>query len=137
MRPSFPLSAVFVLLLLPSSLALCAQESPPDFSSIDSNLEKLESLITDTLNTSEALTAQLEDLSLALNERELLISEQENLLRELRKELAGMSETYRTLSSSSRKSEASSKFWRTFTIVGIPAAALISGLAVGIMMGLR
>ncbi|MDR1174386.1 MAG: hypothetical protein LBK83_02785, partial [Treponema sp.] len=101
MRHSFPLSAVFALLLLLSSWGLCAQESSPDFSSIDSNLEKLESLIADTLNTSEALTTQLEDLSLTLNEREQLIDEQENLLRELRKELAGMSETYRTLSSSS------------------------------------
>jgi hypothetical protein len=37
---SFLLSAVFALLVLPSSLALCAQESSPDFSFIDSNLEK-------------------------------------------------------------------------------------------------
>jgi septal ring factor EnvC (AmiA/AmiB activator) len=137
MKPSFPSRAVFALLLLPFSSALYAQESSPDFSSIDSNLEKLENLITDTLNTSETLTAQLEDLSLTLNERERLIDEQENLLRELRKELAGMSETYRTLSSSSKKLEASSKFWRTFTAIGIPAAALISGLTVGIVMGTR
>jgi septal ring factor EnvC (AmiA/AmiB activator) len=137
MRSSFLLSAVSVLLLLPSSWALYAEESSPDFSSIDSNLEKLESLITDTLNTSETLTAQLEDLNLTLNEREQLIEEQENLLKELRKELDGMSETYRTLSSSLKRSEASSKFWRTFTIVGIPAATLVSGLIVGIVMGVK
>lgn len=137
MRPSFPLSAIFALLLLPSSLGLSAQEPPPDFSSIDSNLEKLESLIADTLSTSETLTAQLEDLSLTLNEREQLIREQENLLRELRTQLDEMSETYRTLSSSSKKYEASSKFWRTFTMIGIPAAALLSGLTVGIVMGVR
>jgi hypothetical protein len=70
MRSSFPLSAVFAFLLLPSSWGLCAQEFSPDFSSIDSNLEKLESLITDTL-------------------------------------------------------------------IGIPAAALISGLTVGIVMGVK
>jgi septal ring factor EnvC (AmiA/AmiB activator) len=137
MRPSFPFSTVFVLFLLPFSWALYAQEPPPDFSSIDSNLEKLESLISDTLSTSEALTAQLEGLSLTLNERELLISEQENLLKELRMRLDAMSETYRTLSSSSKRYEANSKFWRTFTIIGIPAAALISGLTVGIMMGVK
>jgi inorganic pyrophosphatase len=106
-----------------------------------------ELVITDTLNTSETLTEQLEDLSLTLNEREQLIDRQENLLRELDR----MSETYRTLSSSSKKYESSSKFWkpeprpkwvevpllRTFTIIGIPAAALISGLTVGIVMGVR
>jgi septal ring factor EnvC (AmiA/AmiB activator) len=137
MRSSFPLSAVFALLLLPSSWGLCAQESSPDFSSIDSNLEKLESLIADTLSTSETLTAQLEGLSLTLNEKEQLLDEQENLLKELRKELNGMSETYRTLSSLSKKYESSSRFWRTFTIIGIPAAALISGLTVGIVTGVR
>jgi hypothetical protein len=32
------------------------------------------------------------------------------------------------------KYEASSKFWKTFTIVGLPAAALLSGLTVGLVM---
>jgi septal ring factor EnvC (AmiA/AmiB activator) len=137
MRPSFPSSAVSVLLLLLLPWGLSAQEPSPDFSSIDNNLEKLESLITDTLNTNETLTLQLADLSLTLSGREQLINEQEALLRELRTQLAGMSETYRTLSSSSRKYESSSKFWMTFTVIGIPAAALISGLTVGIVMGLR
>jgi methyl-accepting chemotaxis protein len=131
------LSAAIVLLLLLLPWALFAQESSPDFSSLDNNLEKLESLISDTLNSSEALTRQLEDLSLTLNEREQLISEQEALLKELRTQLHEMSETYRTLSSSLKRSETSSKFWRTFTVIGIPAAALISGLTVGLVMGAR
>jgi hypothetical protein len=64
MRP-----AVFVLLLLPSSWALYAQKSPPNFSVLDNNPEKLENLIADTLNTSETPTVQLEDLNLTPNER--------------------------------------------------------------------
>jgi hypothetical protein len=38
---------------------------------------------------------------------------------------------------SSKKYEASSRFWRTFTVIGIPAAVIISGLTVGLVMGLR
>jgi hypothetical protein len=32
---------------------------------------------------------------------------------------------------------ANSRFWRTFTIIGIPAAALISGLTAGIVTAIR
>jgi hypothetical protein len=151
MRPSFLLSAVFCLFLLLLPWGLCAQDLSSEFSSIDSNLEKLESLIIDTLNTSETLTTQLEYLNQVLNEREQSLNEQEALLQELKTQLSGMSETYRTLSSLSKKYEISSKFWepeprpewaevpllQTFTAIGIPAAALISGLTVGIVMGLR
>jgi hypothetical protein len=38
-----------------------------------------------------------------------------------------MSEIYRTQSSLSAKYEKSSKFWKTFTLIGIPVAALLSG----------
>jgi septal ring factor EnvC (AmiA/AmiB activator) len=137
MKTPFLLSAAFVLLLSLLPWGLSAQGSPPDFSSIDSNLEQLENLINDTLNNSETLTRQLEDLSLNLNERELLITEQENLLTELQSQLREMSETYRTLSSSLKRYEARSKFWKIFTIIGIPTAMLISGLTTGLIMGSR
>jgi methyl-accepting chemotaxis protein len=69
--------------------------------SIDNNnLEKLESLISDTLNNSETLTQQLTDLNEILSERELSIQEQEKLLTELRTQFNEMSETYKTLSAS-------------------------------------
>jgi septal ring factor EnvC (AmiA/AmiB activator) len=93
------LLTVSVLLLSLLPWALSAQESSPDFSSIENNLEQLESLIEDTLNTNETLTKQLADLNLILNEKELLIDEQEALLTELQTQLNGMSETYKTLSS--------------------------------------
>jgi methyl-accepting chemotaxis protein len=93
-----------VLLLSPSPWALSAEppapESSPDFSSIDNNLEKLENLITDTLDNSETLTQQLEDLNQVLSEREQSLNEQEQLLAELRIQFNEMSETYRTLSAS-------------------------------------
>jgi septal ring factor EnvC (AmiA/AmiB activator) len=136
MKTPFRLSAVSVLLLSLLPWGLSAQDSPPDFSSIDSNLEQLENLIADTLNNSETLTRQLEDLSLNLSERERLITGQESLLTELQSQLREMSETYRTLSSSLKKYETKSKFWKTFTIIGIPAA-LISGLTVGLLVGGR
>jgi septal ring factor EnvC (AmiA/AmiB activator) len=136
-----PLFVVVVFLLSPSPWAFSAEppppESLPDFSSIDSNLEKLENLITDTLNNNETLTQQLEDLNQALSEREQSLYEQEQLLMELRTQFNEMSETYKTLSSLSKKYEASSRFWKTFTIIGIPAAVVISGLTVGLVMGLR
>jgi septal ring factor EnvC (AmiA/AmiB activator) len=137
----FPRAAAFVLLLSLLPWALSAEqplpESLPDFSLIDSNLEKLESLITDTLNNSETLNQQLADLNLALSESELSTREQEALLKELRTQVNEMSATYRTLSDLSKKYEASSKFWRNFTLIGIPAAVVISGLAVGLAVGLR
>jgi septal ring factor EnvC (AmiA/AmiB activator) len=91
--------------------ALSAQESLPDFSSIDSNLERLETLITDTLNSSETLTQQLADLDQILNEKEQSLYEREQLLTKLRTQFNEMSETYKTLSASYAKSEANSRFW--------------------------
>jgi hypothetical protein len=136
MRPSL-LSAVFALLLPLLPWGLSAQESSPGFLSIGDNLEQLERLIEDTLNSNETLMLQLADLSQVLNEREQLIGEQEALLTGLESRLHEMSETYKTLSSLSKKYEASSKFWRTFTIIGIPAAMLISGLTTGLVMSAR
>jgi hypothetical protein len=67
-----------------------------------------------------------------LSEREVSIAAQESLLTELRQQLNEMSQTYKALSDLSVKYERSSRFWRTFTLIGIPAAALLSGLAVGL-----
>jgi hypothetical protein len=94
-------------------------------------------LIVDTLNSSEELNQQLADLSQVLSERELSIQEQEKLLTELRTQLNEMSVTYKTLTQYSKSLEASSRFWKNFTIIGIPVAAVISGLTVGLMMGLK
>jgi hypothetical protein len=47
-----------------------------------------------------------------------------------------MSETYRTQSSLSAKYEKSSRFWKIFTLVGVPAAALLSGVLVWDAIGL-
>jgi septal ring factor EnvC (AmiA/AmiB activator) len=131
----FPRSAAFVLCLSLLPWALFPQEYLPDFSSIDNNLEKLESLITDTLNNSETLNQQLADLNLALSESELSLQEQEALLKELRTQVN--EQPYRTLSLLSKKYETSSKFWRNFTLIGIPAAVVISALTVGLAVGLR
>jgi len=128
-----------VLLFCAVSLqALLPQESPssqsPGFAEIESDLEKLENLITDTLSNNEQLSLQLRDLEENLNEHETLLSgkealidRQENLLRELGTRLESMSQIYREQSLLSKKSARSSKFWKTFTIIGIPAAALLSG----------
>jgi septal ring factor EnvC (AmiA/AmiB activator) len=129
-------TACFLLLSLSSS-ALCAQEPLPDFSSIDRNLEELETLIGNTLSSSETLMQQLHDLRENLNGRETSITAQENLLRELRQRLGALSETYRAQSALSARYERSSRFWRTFTLVGIPAAALLSGLTAGLLMETR
>jgi hypothetical protein len=45
----------------------------------------------------------------------------------LREQLHELSETYRTLSSLSKTYERNSRFWRTFTLIAVPAAALLSG----------
>jgi hypothetical protein len=38
-----------------------------------------------------------------------------------------MSKTYRKQSSLSAKYEKNSRFWKTFTLIAVPAAALLSG----------
>jgi ElaB/YqjD/DUF883 family membrane-anchored ribosome-binding protein len=119
------------LLLLSASLsALPAQ----GLSSIDSDLDRLESLIADTLLNTEEQQRLLEDLRQALNESgnlidsyESTITWQEKSLKDLQTRLSEMSEIYMTQSASSAKYEKSLKRWKTFTLIGIPSAALLSG----------
>ena len=119
------------LLFLPGAFA-------QDFSLIDRDLTTLENLILDTILNTEEQQRLLEDLKKNLDESgslitnyESIITTQENLLKELQTHLNEMSEIYRTQSVLSSKYEQTSKFWRTFTIIAIPAAALISGCIVG------
>jgi len=118
---------VFSLVLSPVAL-------PQDFSSIDSDLQQLENLILNTLSNTEEQQKLLDDLRKSLDESgnlignyESIITGQESLLRSLQTRLNEMSEIYRTQSSLSAKYEKSSRFWRTFTLIGLPAAALLSG----------
>lgn len=105
-----------------------------DFSSLDRDLTQLESLIVDTLASTEEQQKLLEDLRQNLTESgnlianyETIITEQENLLKDLQMRLNEMSETYRMQSALSAKYDRRSKFWKNFTIIAIPATALISG----------
>ena len=131
-------SRFFALLLLSASFwALPAQ----GFSSIDKDLELLESLIADTLANSEEQQKLLEYLKknsseseILIAERESIIAERESLLQDFQIRLNEMSEIYRTQSALSAKYARSSKFWRTFTVIGIPAAAAISGVSVWAIM---
>jgi len=115
------------------SPALFSQE----FSAVDRDLEYLEKLITGTLLNTEEQQKLLEDLQLNLSmsgslieNYESTIIRQEKLLSDLQTQLNEMSETYRRQSDLSAKYAKSSRFWRTFTLIGIPAtAALCGGLA--------
>ena len=105
-----------------------------DFSSIDQDLEQLESLIAGTIFNMEEQQKLLEDLRVNLNESGILIAgyeniitEQEKLLTTLREQLNEMSETYRMQSALSARFAERSKFWRTFTLIAIPVTAVISG----------
>jgi signal recognition particle GTPase len=91
-------------------------------------------LISDTLNSNENLQKQLESLNQILNEKDISTTKQEKLLKELQTQLKEMSETYKTQSQLSKKYARSSKFWKTFTLIGIPTAAVISGVVVGLVM---
>ena len=111
-----------------------------DFSSIDTDLQELEKLIKDTIVNTELQQILLEDLKTNLNENGILIAgyekittEQEILLGSLREQLNEMSKTYRMQSALSAKFEAESKFWRTFTLIAVPAAAILSGGIVWIL----
>jgi septal ring factor EnvC (AmiA/AmiB activator) len=106
-----------------------------DFSSIDQDLEQLESLINDSIANTQEQQKQLEDLKQNLtasanliDNYENTIKEQEILLADLRKQLTAMSETYKMQSQLSARYAQSSKFWQTFTIVAIPVTALVSGV---------
>ena len=105
-----------------------------DFSSIETDLVQLECLIADTLLNMEEQQKLLEDLQQNLSESGSLIenygniiARQEQLLEDLQKRLSEMSETYRKQSALSAKYAQSSKFWRTFTLIAVPAAAVLSG----------
>ena len=121
--------------------AFCAVLSPAlpssEFSNIDRELEELETLITDTLKNTEEQQKLLEDLQASLSLSGTLIDSygniiagQEKSLAELQERLNKMSETYRTQSALLRKSERRSRFWKIFTIVAVPTAAAVSGVAV-------
>ena len=122
----------FILFFL--FLALSQDAFSQDFSSINQDLNLLESLIIDTLANTEEQQRLLEDLKQNLIESGILIDsyksiiqEQENLLSSLRIQLNEMSETYRMQSQLSARYEQRSRFWRTFTIIAIPVTAIISG----------
>ena len=107
------------------------------FSSIDTDLQALENLINDTITNTQGQQKLLEDLKQNLDESgnlianyEKIITEQENLLANLQAQLNAMSETYRKQSALSAKYAKNSKFWKHFTLIGIPAAAIISGVTV-------
>jgi chromosome segregation ATPase len=129
-----PLS-VFAFPLLCICLSLLPQAAySQDFSSVDRDLTELENLIQDTIRNSEEQMKQLEDLQRNLIESgeligtyESIIAERENLLQDLGTRLSEMSETYRTQSALSARYEKSSKFRKTFTLIAVPAAALLSG----------
>ena len=124
-----------------SSLLFSPAASSQDFSSIDRDLETLENLIAGTLSSMEEQQKLLEDLRQTLAESgnliesyESIIAGREELLRNLQARLNEMSETYRMQSSLSAKYESRSKFWKTFTLIGIPSAALLSGTLVWAFM---
>ena len=105
-----------------------------DFSSLDSDLQLLEDLIADTLTSTQEQQRLLNDLRESLHESgtlitnyESIMTEQEALLKDLQTLVNEMSEIYRTQSALSARYAQRSKFWRTFTLVGIPIAALLSG----------
>jgi len=47
-----------------------------------------------------------------------------------------MSRIYREQSDLSASYERKSRFWKRFTLIGIPAAVVISGLVTGLVVGL-
>jgi len=123
--------------------ALRSQEASP-FSPINDNLKTLEALILDTLTSSETLTQQLAELKTNLSEQERLLSEretsilrQENLLNGLQRRLDEMSQLYGAQLTLSRQYESSSRFWKVFTLAGIPAAILLSAGITALLMAAR
>ena len=138
MKTTSNLFALSVLCCIYCLLSLPAVYSQ-DFSSIGSDLTQLENLIAGTILNTEAQQKQLEDLKLSLEESgkliedyESIIAGHENLLRDFRTRLDEMSKIYREQSVLSAKYEKNSRFWRTFTLIAVPTAALLSG---GIVLG--
>jgi len=129
MKPSIAFALFFIFFSLSSQDAFAQ-----DFSSIDNDLQTLESLINDTLTNTQEQQKLLEDLKKNLDESgnliasyKNIITEQEKLLAGLREQLNAMYETYRKQSQLSARYAQSSKFWKTFTLVAIPVTAVISG----------
>ena len=107
---------------------------PQDFSSVHSDLQLLEDLINDTISNTQEQQKLLDGLRENLNESgnliaayETIMTEQGSLLTELQIQLNEMYETYKTQSALYARSEQRLKSWKIFTIIAIPAAALISG----------
>ncbi len=133
LKKSSPRLTAAVILFIFSYLSSPALYSQ-DFSSIDQDLEQLQSLINDTLANTQEQQKQLENLKQNLNASAELINsyentikEQETLLADLQKQLTAMSETYKMQSALSARYAQSSKFWQTFTLVAIPVTAVVSG----------
>ena len=129
---------LFTLFSLSSAVVL-----PQDFSSIDTDLQALETLLQDTINNTAEQQKLLEDLRQSLNESgnlianyEKIINEQENLLKDLQIQLSAMYETFTTQSVLSARYELRLKRWRIFTLAGIPVTAVISG-AIGFALARR
>ncbi|MDR0690269.1 MAG: hypothetical protein LBG08_08425 [Spirochaetaceae bacterium] len=123
-----------VALLCTWSLLLPQGLSSQDFSSVGRDLSALEGLILDTLKNSETQMQQLDDLRRNLAESEALIgsyetiiTERERLLGDLQIRLNEISEISKRQSALSRKYAENSRFWKTFTLIGLPAAALLGG----------
>jgi dsDNA-specific endonuclease/ATPase MutS2 len=114
--------------------------SSQDFSSLDRDLSQLENLIQNTLENSGEQQKQLEDLRKSLNASgelignyETILQERENLLKDLQARLSEMFETYKKQSALSARYERSSRFWKTFTLIAVPSAALLSGALVWVL----
>ena len=130
-------AALCFLLSLPLPRAAYSQ----GFSSINNDLLQLENLIGDTLRNAETQETLLQNLKQNLDESgqllgsyESTIAAQENLLRDLQNHLDELSAIYNKQSSLSARYAKSSRFWRAFTLAGIPAAALLSGILVFITL---
>jgi septal ring factor EnvC (AmiA/AmiB activator) len=134
--PTFAFTALCFLLFL-----LLPQAAPSqDFSSIDSDLQQLQNLINDTLRNTEAHETLLQTLKQNLDESgqliesyETTIAGQEKLLKDLQKHLDELSVIYKMQAALSAKYAKSSKFWKIFTLIAIPATAAISA---GVVWGI-
>ena len=126
----FVITVFCVILFSLSSQVVFSQ----DFSSMDKDLQLLEDLINDTITNTAEQEKLLQDLRESLNESgtlianyENIITGQETLLKDLQTQLNAMSETFKMQSALLARSERRSRFWRNFTLIAIPTAALISG----------
>jgi Flp pilus assembly protein TadB len=82
------------------------------------------------------LKATLETHETLLSEKEASLARQEESLRQLREQLNEMSRIYREQSALSGRYGRNSKFWRLCTLIGIPAAMVISaGVTAAVFAG--